>query len=106
MKDYFKKNWQLWILILLAIATRFLFLDYPAEVVFDEVHFGKFVSAYFTHNYYFDIHPPLGKMLIAGFANIAGFNLGNEDPEKIFEHIGGQFGTRELFILRFLPALA
>lgn len=84
--------------------TRFLFLSYPAEVVFDEVHFGKFVSAYSTHKYYFDIHPPLGKLLIAGFTKIAGFDLKGQDPDKVFAQIGGQLNAKDFFILRFLPA--
>lgn len=88
------------ILLVLVLATRFLFLSYPAEVVFDEVHFGKFVSAYFTHKYYFDIHPPLGKLMIAGIANLFGFN-----PENNFEKIGEAANARILFSLRFLPAL-
>jgi dolichyl-phosphate-mannose-protein mannosyltransferase len=40
-----KSEWDYWlaivILTLLAFATRFYRLDYPNEVVFDEVHFGK-----------------------------------------------------------------
>lgn len=42
-----KRNseWDYWlaitILTVLAFATRFWRIDYPNEVVFDEVHFGK-----------------------------------------------------------------
>ncbi|MFN7088533.1 MAG: phospholipid carrier-dependent glycosyltransferase [Candidatus Paceibacteria bacterium] len=49
----------------LGLITRFLFIWNPPEVVFDEVHFGKFLYAYFTGEYYFDIHPPLGKLILA-----------------------------------------
>jgi dolichyl-phosphate-mannose-protein mannosyltransferase len=87
------------LLLVLAFLTRFLFLSYPAEVVFDEVHFGKFVSAYFNHQYYFDIHPPLGKLMIAGFAKILGYK-GNFD----FSQIGEAFNAESLFVLRFSPA--
>lgn len=38
-------EWDYWlaitILTVLAFATRFWRIDYPNEVVFDEVHFGK-----------------------------------------------------------------
>jgi len=95
-----KKNFPFFILIVLAFLTRFLFLAYPPEVVFDEVHFGKFVSAYSSGQYYFDIHPPLGKLLIAGFYGIFGGNL-NFD----FNNIGEAFNAHSLFLLRFLPAL-
>ncbi|PIP18267.1 MAG: hypothetical protein COX42_01835 [Parcubacteria group bacterium CG23_combo_of_CG06-09_8_20_14_all_35_6] len=95
-----KENYLLFILLALALITRFLFLSYPAEVVFDEVHFGKFVSSYFNHQYYFDIHPPLGKLAIAGFAKLFDFN-----PNIGFEKIGEAANAYTLFILRFLPAL-
>ncbi len=32
-------------------------------MVFDEVHFGKFISGYIRGTYFFDIHPPAGKLL-------------------------------------------
>jgi Dolichyl-phosphate-mannose--protein O-mannosyl transferase len=40
-----KSEWDYWlamaVLTVLAFATRFYRIDYPNEVVFDEVHFGK-----------------------------------------------------------------
>ncbi|HEY4475517.1 MAG TPA: phospholipid carrier-dependent glycosyltransferase [Candidatus Paceibacterota bacterium] len=95
-----KKHWPLIILLALAIITRFWNLGEPPEVVFDEVHFGKFVSAYFTNEYYFDIHPPLGKLMIAAAAKFSGFT-----PNFDFDHIGETIGRRALIGLRFLPAL-
>jgi dolichyl-phosphate-mannose--protein O-mannosyl transferase len=63
------------VLSALAFATRFGHLSHPNEIVFDEQHFGKFISSYITGKYYFDIHPPLGKMMIAAVGYLAGYNV-------------------------------
>ncbi|MEK7603843.1 MAG: phospholipid carrier-dependent glycosyltransferase [Patescibacteria group bacterium] len=89
------------IILVLSIATHFAFFGYPDETVFDEVHFGKFVSGYYTGEYYFDIHPPLGKLIIAGFAKL--FNI---KPEFNFAEIGEKFPDKKYLVLRFLPVLA
>lgn len=99
MPKQLKIDFLFFIIIFLAFFTRLFFLIYPSEVVFDEVYFGKFVSAYFSGKYYFDIHPPLGKLIIAGFAKIF-----NYQGNLIFSHIGKEIESKFLFILRFLPA--
>jgi dolichyl-phosphate-mannose-protein mannosyltransferase len=94
-------KWLIIIILGLGILTRFIFFGHPNQAVFDEVHFGKFISAYYTHQYYFDIHPPLGKLIIAGFAKIFNFS-----PEYKFAVIGEKFQSKEYMALRFLPSLA
>lgn len=89
------------IILALSLATHFIFFSRPAQIVFDEVHFGKFVSGYFKGEYFFDIHPPLGKLLIAGFAKIFNFK-----PEYAFANIGESYPNKHYLILRFLPNLA
>jgi len=89
------------IILALSIATHFAFFGHPNETVFDEVHFGKFVSGYYTEEYYFDIHPPLGKMVIAGFAKIVDFK-----PEYNFTEIGKEFPDNKYLALRLLPTIA
>lgn len=91
----------IFILIIASIATHFLFFGQPRETVFDEVHFGKFISGYFTHEYFFDIHPPLGKLLISGMGYITGFK-----PGFSFAEIGQGFPDSAYLWLRLLPILA
>ncbi len=88
-------------IILLGVITHFLFFGHPMQVVFDEVHFGGFVSGYFTHEYYFDIHPPLGKLIIAGVGYLAGFTL-----EQSFSDIGNNFNDELYLWLRITPTIA
>ena len=41
-------------LLIAALLVRVIFIHYPDEVVFDEVHFGKFASYYIKREYFFD----------------------------------------------------
>ncbi len=95
------KKWQIIILLSLGLLTRFAFFGHPSETVFDEVHFGKFISGYYTHQYFFDIHPPLGKLMIAGLAKLFDFR-----PGFAFTDIGNQYPDQQYMLLRFLPSLA
>ncbi|KAI9595704.1 glycosyltransferase family 39 protein [Syncephalis fuscata] len=81
-KDYL----TLAIVTALAFLTRFYKLSVPDEVVFDEVHFGKFASYYLRGTYFFDVHPPLGKMLLAAVGWLAGY-----DGAFLFDNIGDNY---------------
>src|SRR4051812_36375607 len=89
------KRWrpELIALILAAGLTRFWMVFRPNAVVFDEVYFKAFAGHYFDGHYYFDIPPPLGKLLLAGVAKL--FGLG-----------APQLLTTTALPLRLLPALA
>ena len=89
------------ILASLSLLTRFAFLNYPREVVFDEYHFGKFVNGYIKGEYFFDIHPPLGKLVLALSAWMGGYT-GEQGWETIGEAIPPSVN---LFSLRAAPAL-
>ena len=89
-----------------ALALRLYRIAEPREVVFDEVHFGGFASHYLKGTYFFDVHPPLGKLIIAGLGHIYGYkgtfafkDIGDsysEDPTVPFAQIRtamAAFGT-------------
>lgn len=64
------------VLILLAFSCiiRFHNIGSPAAVVFDETHFGGFVSKYINNSFFQDVHPPLGKLLLTFSAMIGGYD--------------------------------
>ena len=89
------------VILLLSVMLRVPFLSYPSEVVFDEVGFGKLVTAYgWTGKRLFDIHPPLGKLLITAAGKFGGY-AGGIDFSKI-----GNACSESITPLRLLPALA
>eukprot|EP00301_Raphidiophrys_heterophryoidea_P003957 c1175_g1_i1.p1 GENE.c1175_g1_i1~~c1175_g1_i1.p1 ORF type:complete len:557 (+),score=103.73 c1175_g1_i1:1-1671(+) len=87
----------------ISFATRFYKLTTPNLVLFDEVHFGKFVNSHLTGKFYFDIHPPLVKLLMAALLVLTTDYKGDQP----FETIGEPFlPTTPVFIFRFIPALS
>jgi dolichyl-phosphate-mannose-protein mannosyltransferase len=97
-----KLRWGLMLLLAASAATHLFQFGYPREVVFDEVHFGKFITAYCcTGERFFDIHPPHAKLLIAGVAWLGGFRGGFD-----FDHIGQAYPSDvPLWALRLVPLL-
>ncbi|CEP16196.1 hypothetical protein [Parasitella parasitica] len=62
------------VLFIVSLPVRLKNISNPDQVVFDEVHYGQYASYYITQRFFFDIHPPLAKMLIAWIAWIAGYD--------------------------------
>jgi len=68
MKAFFRKYWIELTLIFIVIASfllRIWQLGRIGDQIFDEVYFVKFAQNYLSGVSFFDIHPPLGKLIIA-----------------------------------------
>lgn len=64
-----KKNSPYYSDILIIWLVSFIIRIYRVEkgnfVMWDEAHFGKFAGHYLNREFFFDVHPPLGKLLTA-----------------------------------------
>ncbi|XP_018024206.1 protein O-mannosyl-transferase 2 [Hyalella azteca] len=86
---------------LLTLATRLHYITVPYYVIWDETHFGKMVSMYINRTYFFDVHPPGGKLVLTFFALLSGYNgtFAFEKPGDSYE------GYPEIIYMRVLCTL-
>lgn len=88
------RNKELWWLLFLQVVlfsalTRFNKVTEPDHVCWDETHFGKMGSWYINRTFFFDVHPPLGKMLIALSGYLTGYDgsFPFEKPGDKYENV-------------------
>ncbi|XP_064622929.1 protein O-mannosyl-transferase 2-like [Lineus longissimus] len=63
-----------WLLGILSFMTHMYNIEVPDHVCWDETHFGKMGSWYINRTFFFDVHPPLGKMLIGFAGQLTGYD--------------------------------
>ncbi|CDF36224.1 Dolichyl-phosphate-mannose--protein mannosyltransferase, family GT39 [Chondrus crispus] len=88
------------VLFAVALCVRGWGISFPPSVVFDEVHFLRFVKAYYYGRYFFDIHPPLGKLVL-----LLVTKLFCNPPRLDYKVNGEQFGEQIYTPLRWTSAL-
>ena len=104
------------ILLLTALSgvLHFWRLGFPPTVVFDEAHFTSYATHYASRTGFYDIHPPLGKMLYAGVVRAMGVKEPRDfirfwrtaDGEFKMESDGGKpYGSFPYLALRTLSAI-
>ncbi|MCS7101106.1 MAG: phospholipid carrier-dependent glycosyltransferase [Burkholderiaceae bacterium] len=93
--------WPWLALFALSALLHFIYFDRPLTVVFDEVYFPKYVMAYLRGEYYFDLHPPLGKLILF----VAGW-LAGLDPGFSFAANHLPFPDSSYLVLRVPPRVA
>lgn len=101
---------EVWILASLALLTRFAALTTPRKIVFDELYFREFALHYKAGTYYFDLHPPLGKLLLGAWGLLVSGDATatNKDPAVLMRMLpafaGAALVVAVYYLLRQLGA--
>jgi len=59
------------VILAISLFLHLYRLSYPARPVFDEAHFATYAADYIKGQVFFDIHPPLGKLIYAAVIPLA-----------------------------------
>lgn len=96
------------VIFILAILTRLPLLNHPDRTVFDEAIYTNYAMHTVNHVPFFDIHPPLARMIFAGIASNSPFKLWAIPIETNNQFGDFPYETLRLFIALFgilLPLL-
>jgi len=86
----------------ISFATRYYRLEHPRAVVFDELHYIKFITLYLKRIFFFDPQPPLGKQLMTLVAYFVGFK-----GDLTYAKIGDPYKPElPILGLRLLPCIS
>jgi len=98
-----ESSWNIALIVVtvLSFITRYYKINEPDQVVFDEVHFGKFASYYLRRTFYFDVHPPLGRLIVALVSYLVGY-----DGHFDFENIGDSYIDNKVPYIKLRAGIA
>jgi len=98
-----ESSWNIALIVVtvLSFITRYYKINEPDQVVFDEVHFGKFASYYLRRTFYFDVHPPLGRLIVALVSYLVGY-----DGHFDFENIGDSYIDNKVPYIKLRSGIA
>ena len=91
------KQWII-IILLLAALLRLPLLNYPDRTLFDEVIYANFAVHIIHHEPFFDIHPPLARIIFAMVANNSSFEIWGFPMETNKEFGDFPYATLRLFM--------
>lgn len=86
------------LITVVSFSVRYWNIFWPNGCVFDEVYFGNFTNYYTLQEFYYDIHPPLAKVIAFVFAHMAEYNASiNFQDSHIYKY-------DDYVMLRITPA--
>jgi dolichyl-phosphate-mannose--protein O-mannosyl transferase len=89
----------LFLIMMVSFGIRYWRISLPAGVVFDEVYFGNFSNFYIHSQFFHDVHPPLGKIIMAIIANLSEY-----DGSINFQNCPKGYPSPDYVQLRITPA--
>ncbi|KAF9178649.1 hypothetical protein BGZ50_007585 [Haplosporangium sp. Z 11] len=100
--DMTDRDWiVLSLLTLVTLGVRLWRISWPDEVVSEEFNTGRLVNAHVKHEFAFDVHPPFGKLILAGVSALSNYN-----GAFLFDNIGDAYlGSVPFVSMRLVMAV-